>query len=143
MAARQVGRAGRGKVLRAVVLVLGGAVVIAGLWYLLTHYPFFGPPGVVVRNSTPHRLAIVEAVLEYPGGGTTTERFGDLGPGEERAFSPAANDFRVRLLFVLGGREYVHHDTVDLWRGETYLFDIQPNGSVVTGYEPRGEPDRH
>lgn len=58
-----------------------------------------------------------------------------------RRVGAAAEGFSIRLLFVLGGREYVHHDAVDLRRGETYVFDIQPNGTVLTGCHGDGGPD--
>jgi hypothetical protein len=142
MSGRRGRSAASGKVARAIVLTLGGLTVILGVWYLIEKHPLVRPTRVVVRNATPHALPIVEAVLDYAGGGTTTERIGDLGPGQEHRFGPAANDFRIRLFFVLNGREYVHHDTVDLWRGETYVFHIQPDGTVLSGHDQGDEPEK-
>ena len=36
------------------------------------------------------------------------------------------------------GQEYEHvEDYIDLWTGEGWVFDIQPDGTVASGYDYR------
>ena len=124
------GRVALGVIVAAVMILGVGAAV-----YMLRDRLFGEPTQVVIRNASGNTMSLAELVMKHPDGAVTSERFGDLPPGEQRAFDTLGLDFTARLTFVMGGREYVHEDTVDLWRGETFVFEIQPDGSVQAGHD--------
>jgi len=119
----------------AAVVVL----VLALVAYKMLPFVFFAlaKTQIVIRNGTDTTLADVEIVLDDSNGkGTTTRIIEQLKPGEERALR-AGTDTSVRISFVLAGTRHVHKESVDLFRGETYAFEIQPDGSVSSGHVTR------
>lgn len=129
----QGGRSGTPKGSTALGILVAVALLgaIAAIVWLIVSNPFQPDTLVVLRNKAPHRLTLVQAALTYAEGGTTIERSGDLEPDQEHAFGPSALEFSVRLTFVMDGRERFHSvPEVTLWEGDTYVLEIQPDGSV-------------
>jgi len=127
----QASRRPAGRLVLLAVLVL----LLAGAGYLAAVRHFFGRTQIVVRNRTAKTLSGVEVRLDYCDAGSRTERWEEFSPGEQRTIRPQRFDLRVRLDFVLAARRHVHEEGVDLWSGETYAFEIQPDGSVRSGYD--------
>ena len=122
-----------GTILVVAVVVLALALVA----YKMLPLVFFSlaKTQIVIRNGADTTLIDVEIVLDDVGNKTsTTKNLAQLRPGEERALR-AGQDTSVRITFVLDGARHVHKEFVDLWTGETYAFEIQPDGSVSSGYD--------
>ncbi len=134
----RTGRSGRraGSTALGVLMTVALLGAIAAIIWLIVVNPLKPDTLVVLRNKTPHKLTLVQAALTYEGGGITIERSGDLEPNQEYAFGPSALAFSVRLTFMMAGREQFHSvPQVELWKGDTYVLEIQPDGSVVPIHE--------
>ena len=126
------------RLLRPAVLALALIPALYLLYCLAVAIGFSlarGPTQVAVRNRTGEILEKVQIVLDNWDNAPTVESIGRLEPGEERITRPEKLDFSARLSFVLGGRELRHQKSVDLWNGETYAFEVQPDGTVRSGYD--------
>jgi hypothetical protein len=122
-----------GPMLAVAAVVVLALVVVA---YIMFPVVFFAlaKTQIVIRNGTDTTLADVEIVLDDINSKSSTTRIlGQLAPGEKRAIRVGTDTF-VRISFVLDGTKHVHKEYVDLWVGETYAFEIQPDGSVSSGY---------
>lgn len=90
---------------------------------------------VALRNRGTETIESVWMVLDYHGIEGTEQRWDELGAGEERAIRPKKKDLTVSLSYVLNGRKHTHEEGVDLWTGETFAFEVQPDGTVRSGYD--------
>ena len=112
------------------LLVLAAFVVFVCIW----------PPNhTEVRNLRGR--AVTEVVLQLRDHNISSswgviKRTATLEPGESLRVRHTHNDTTVVVEFVLGGRTFRHDEGyVDLWTGEGYRFDIQPDGTVKSGYD--------
>ena|GEM_PF-6822694 len=122
-----------GPTLAVAAVVVLALVVVA---YIMFPVVFFAlaKTQIVIRNGTDTMLADVKIVLYDAGSkSSTTKILEQLKPGEERAIR-VGTDTSVSISFVLDGTNHGHKEYVDLWTGETYAFEIQPDGSVRSGY---------
>jgi|GEM_PF-2120401 len=82
---------------------------------------------------------ITEAVLKLRDIQTdwsVTKRAATLKPGESLRIRHTHRDTKAVVTFVVAGRSYRHEDGyIDLWTGEGWRFDIQPDGEVVSGHD--------
>ena len=122
-----------GPTLAVAAVVVLALVVVA---YIMFPVVFFAlaKTQIVIRNGTDTMLADVKIVLYDAGSkSSTTKILEQLKPGEERAIR-VGTDTSVSISFVLDDTKHGHKEYVDLWTGETYAFEIQPDGSVRSGY---------
>ena len=132
--------------LRPVLRIAGAVLAIVLLLPFVLHFllpaAFFGlhPTRVAVRNQSAGTVSSLELTLKYVTGGSTTRRIDALAPGRELAVEPDKLDIWVTLSFALDGAIYTHEATVDLWTGETYAFEIQPDGSISSGHDHPAPP---
>jgi hypothetical protein len=128
-------RAARGRGFWGYIAAIVVIVVVAAAVYFLKDLLFGRPTQVVVRNNSSKTLSLVELVMRHPGGAVTTERFGDVAPDEEHIVYPLGPDFTARLTFIMADGEHVCEKGVDLWRGETFVFEIEPDAAVRAGHD--------
>jgi len=58
-----------------------------------------------------------------------------LEPDDDVVIRHGINDFGVDLVFRMSEKEYQHSEPyVDLWKGEGWVIDVQPDGSAKSGY---------
>jgi hypothetical protein len=96
----------------------------------------------LIRNSSGVQVRDVVLVLrEYDGEWSLQRRAATLNPGESITIRHGKNDLKAHLQYVIRGREHEHTEKyIDLWTGEGWVFDIQPDGTVVSGYDsPRND----
>jgi hypothetical protein len=96
---------------------------------------------LVIRNLGRTQAAGLHVELSYPGKPTTSFSRAVLLPGESWMVRHGYHDSRVALRFSSGGatRSFVA-PYVDLWTGEGWVLEIQPDGSVKQGYDYPGHP---
>lgn len=118
------------KVLIPVVLLFA---VVVGTFILLP--ALLWPNRVMIRNASGQQLENVRLVLSDLNGNTILTRdVAHLGPDSSIVCRHDYNDFGAELRFVLANGEYrFDKPLIDLWRGEGYVFEIQPDGSVEAG----------
>lgn len=84
---------------------------------------------------------ITDVVLELRDTQTAwsvTKRTATLKPGESLRVRHTHRDTKAVVTFVVAGRSFRHDEGyVDLWTGEGWRFDIQPDGAVTSGYAYR------
>ena len=67
-----------------------------------------------------------------------TKRIATLKPGESLRVRHWHHDTRAVVEFVIAGQKFRHEEaSIDLWSGEGWRFDIQPSGTVSSGYVHR------
>jgi hypothetical protein len=124
------------RVFRAILISLVvGILVVAGVVAFALF--FLTRNSIVVVNESGQPLHNVTVDYEIYG---QPEQFRVLEqkllqPGEEMAHSHRYNDLTVTLSFTLKGKEMHHTQFVDLWTGETYVFRVQPDGTVTSKHE--------
>jgi hypothetical protein len=91
----------------------------------------------VVLNSTGSEVTDVDLLLsEFGGKATVSKKAASLASGKRLAVRHGMNDLRVVLRFTTGGTPHEHtEEYVDLWTGQGWVLDIQPDGTVKSGYE--------
>jgi len=97
-----------------------------------------------VQNCCPSNLRDIELVLRdaTTGAEFVRRRIACLHPGQSALLRHRHNDLRAALRFNLAGHTYVYaQHYIDLWTGEGWIFAIQPDGRVLTGYESTGAHD--
>jgi hypothetical protein len=81
---------------------------------------------------------VTDVVLELRDHQTewaVTERVASLRPGGLVRIRHSHSDTSAVLQFGIGGQRFRHDDGyIDLWAGEGWRFDIQPDGTVKSGY---------
>jgi hypothetical protein len=125
---------------KAIVVCLGAAGLAAGLGAL-----WFGvarPPSsnrLIVRNAAGVELKSVQVDLRLSGGNTLGRTLASLPPGQSLVINHEANDSTVTLRFALRESPRTHVTPyIDLWRGEGWVLEIQPDGAVKEGYDYPG-----
>jgi hypothetical protein len=117
-------------------IALAFIVLVGGVGYrFVLPFVLFGPPKVVVRNDSAKTLSDLEVGLSYSGGPSKVKHLDRLKPRGACRMRAEAEVVQVRITFVLDGRTHVHEEQFDLWRGETYSFEIEADGSVRSGYD--------
>ena len=96
------------------------------------------PNSTEVRNSSGVPIDDVRLELSYTDyytGHRFIERGVSLQAGESTVLWHSMNDSFAELRFTLGETQHQHEAYLDLWTGQRWLFDIQPDGTVKEGYE--------
>jgi hypothetical protein len=98
---------------------------------------FLWPNCATIRNASGQEVRDIRLVLhDLRGNAALTKEVTQLGPGESALLRHNRNDLRAEMQFVLAGDERRFEVSyIDLWRGEGYVFEILPDGSVRTGYD--------
>jgi hypothetical protein len=115
------------------LLLLIAAAIGCGVWFLAASSRM----KVVVRNGGESEIRNVHLVLRDLDGVWMIEREAAiLAPGEEIVIGHRQTDLRAESTFTNAtGRECVHREGyIDLWTGEGWLIEIQPDGTVKSGY---------
>ncbi len=114
----------------ATVVILGAALYAIFGWR-------FGTQRLIVRNASGVEIADVRLdIVELDGAGARSRRAERLAPGEQVLLRHGMRDLSVDVTFVLNGAAYqVHEPYIDLWTGEGWVVEIQPDGSATTGYQ--------
>jgi hypothetical protein len=112
----------------AVLLVLA---TIGG--FLLTHFS----DHTDIRNLSGQTVTdVVLQLRDHQTDWAITKRVASLKPGESLRVRHSHNDTRAVVEFAIAGRSIRHEEGyIDLWTGEGWCFDIQPDGSVTSGYD--------
>ncbi len=100
---------------------------------------FLRPNRVTVRNLSGRTVANVTLELRsLDGDWKLTRHESSLPPGRSLRLRHSQNDTRGWLRFRIDDAEREHEETyIDLWTGEGWLLDIQPDGAVESGYDHR------
>jgi hypothetical protein len=126
---------------RAVRAILGlsAAAAVAGAITIFTIGSLW-PNKVVIRNNGSAHLQNVRIVLRHLDGRLVLcESAPTLAPGEAISFWHSANDLRPDLRFSLAGQVHSYQEPyIDLWRGERWMYTIDSNGGISSGYEGVG-----
>ena len=123
--------------LRTMLLVTALAVIVLGyLAYRAAH-----PNRIVVRNSSGVVIQEVHVELhDVNGDSRTVAHYATLEPDAAVVLRHSMNDLEGKLRFVLAGAAHEHNEAyIDLWTGEGWLFDIQTDGVVKSGYDRQGD----
>ena len=115
-------------------LVAISLLVVLGVG-LFWFYNSFIVTKIVLRNVSSQTVYDVEVSLRYSGQKRPATRMESLGPGQTITIVREERDVYVWLDFVLAGSKHHHEEGVDLWTGQTYVFDIQDDGSVNPHYD--------
>jgi hypothetical protein len=95
----------------------------------------------IVRNDCSSELQDVELVLrDYPRGTEfARKQIARFRAGESAVLRHGETDLSADLRFTLAGRDYSYTQSyIDLWMGEGWIFAVQPDGRVLTGYDYEG-----
>ncbi len=120
----------------AALAVLGAA---GGALWRLAH-----PNRVVVRNLGDRPVENLTLVLQaFSLEWGVTREVPRLEPGEAVTVRHACNDAKAALRFDIDGDTFIHKQHyMDLWRGETWSFDIASDGTVASHGEAASvQPD--
>ncbi|MBL9170848.1 MAG: hypothetical protein JNN07_24160 [Verrucomicrobiales bacterium] len=124
-----------------VLIAFTTLLVLAAFGVFLFVWP---PDHTEVRNQSGQTVTDVVLQLRDHNSNSSwgvTRRAATLEPGESLRVRHSHNDSTAVVEFGLGGRRFRHDNGyVDLWAGEGYRFDIQPDGSVKAGYDHRDRP---
>ncbi len=95
------------------------------------------PNRIIVRNSSAYPLSDVLLTVENLDSTWSRSRTATrLLPGESLVVRHGHNDTRATLKFEASGSTHEFTEPyIDLWRGETWVFDIRPDSSVNSRYE--------
>jgi hypothetical protein len=113
--------------------VLGGGVVTLGM--RLGH-----PNRLMIRNSSGASVVNVRLVLSRTNGDVYFIReIPLLEPGELISYRHGLNDSSAEIRFDIAGSSHSYREKViDLWTGEGWVFDVQPDGHVRSWYDYPG-----
>ena len=120
---------------RAMLVVT--VLIIVGAGALVAYKALALPNRVIVRNSSGRTLDSVHLTLRSTDGIQTQERdIPSLEPDREVVVRHGMNDSSLDVVFRRSGKEYKYSEPyIDLWRGEGWVIDVQPDGTVKSGYE--------
>lgn len=120
-----------------ILVALAALAAVVGVMAMLLRWP----NRAIVRNDCHHELQDVELVLRDHTDGceVARKRIARLRSGKSAVLRHGRNDFSADLRFTLSGRAYSYTQPyIDLWTGEGWIFAIQSDGQVLTGYESSG-----
>jgi hypothetical protein len=116
--------------------VLTLLVVLAALWGVVSSRfsNYTDIRNVCGKTVTDVVLQLQDHQTEW----TVSKRVARLEPGESLRVYHSHNDTRAIVEFAIAGRRFRHQERyIDLWTGEGWCFDIQPDGTVSSGYVHR------
>ncbi len=95
------------------------------------------PNRAIVRNSSGVAVSSVVLILrDLDGGWSLQKTIPSLQPGENITVRHGKNDTSAELRYGIRGTSREHREAyIDLWRGEGWVFDVQSNGTVKSGYD--------
>jgi hypothetical protein len=99
-----------------------------------------GPNRFVVRNASGINVDSIHLSIRFTDGRVGLENaIPDLAAGSSVTFPHDFNDSMVHITFQFkGAKQRFVSDYIDLWRGEGWVFEIQPDGSVKQCYDYPG-----
>lgn len=116
-------------------------VVVAGLLLVLACGLFFlgRSERTELRNLSGQTITnVVLELRDFDGDWSVTKRKTSLKPGASLRVRHSHTDTKAEVTFAIAGRAFRHKEEyIDLWTGEGWRFDIQPDGKVVAGYDYR------
>lgn len=91
----------------------------------------------VLRNASGTTLGEIHVVARHLDGRVAIDRtLVSLAAGSSTTIRHALNDSRVTLDFqMLGALRHLDLGYIDLWKGEGWVMEVQPDGSVQQGYD--------
>ena len=117
-------------------------ILVAGGSGLAFWYGLITSNRTIVRNSSGAQVRDLVLVLrELDGKRRLEKKLEILEPGASFTVRHGKNDTRAGLRYVIGGTLREHKENyIDLWTGEGWVFDIQADGTVRSGYDyPRSD----
>jgi hypothetical protein len=95
------------------------------------------PDHTDVRNLSGQTVTnVVFELRDYQTDWFVTRHIASLRPGGSIRIRHWHNDTKAVLQFGIAGRRFRHEEGyMDLWTGEGWRFDIQPDGTVESGYD--------
>src|SRR4029453_16517487 len=91
---------------------------------------------IVIRNYSGVEVRNIRVVLAYPGSEPFARSLASLRSGQAHVIHHHFNDSRASLEFEWGTQsKSLEVPYIDLWTGEGWVFEIQPDGSVKQGYD--------
>lgn len=120
----------RRRVAVAIFLTIAAACGAAAWWARFSNR-------FVLRNASGASLGEVRVVARHLDGRVAIDRtVASLAVGSSATIRHALNDSRVTLDFLmLGTVRHLDLGYIDLWKGEGWVMEIQPDGSVQQGYD--------
>jgi hypothetical protein len=125
-------------------VILAALIAVTLLAGAVVHVLLHSFNRATIQNNCSSDLHDIELVLRdaTTGAEFVRRRIGCLHPGQSALLRHRHNDLRAALRFNLAGHTYVYaQHYIDLWTGEGWIFAIQPDGRVLTGYESTGAHD--
>jgi hypothetical protein len=91
----------------------------------------------IVRNSTGAEMTDINLILQRHGGTDSLSKSAvSLPDGESLVVEHSMLDLSVQLSYRIAGASYEHCEAyVDLWAGEGWLLDVQPDGTVRSRHD--------
>jgi hypothetical protein len=123
------------------VIIVTSSILVAVVAFLCVYELYFANR-LVVRNSSGVDVKDVTlSVQDLDGKWHASKSATLLKPGASLVIRHSKNDTRAELAYTINGTSRVYKQNyIDLWTGEEWLFDIQPDGSVQSGYDyPRND----
>lgn len=120
--------------MKKVIIVTSSIVVIAVA--VLCVYELYLVNRLIVRNSSGVDVKDVTLSVEDLGGKWHASKSATLlKPGASLIIRHSKNDTTAKLAYTINGTSRVYEQKyIDLWTGEGWLFDIQPDGSIRGTY---------
>jgi hypothetical protein len=91
---------------------------------------------IVIRNYSDVEVRNIRIILAYTGSAPLTRSVASLPSGQAHVVHHHFHDSRASLEFEWGTQsKSLEVPYIDLWTGEGWVFEIQPDGSVKQGYD--------
>jgi hypothetical protein len=90
-----------------------------------------------IRNLSGQTVTdVVLEIRDHQTAWPLTKRAPSLRPGESLRVRHTHRDTKAIVTFAVAGRSFRHDGAyIDLWTGEGWRFDIQSDGTVMSGYD--------
>jgi len=114
------------------------AIALVGTYAILWKRPL---NSILVRNMSGSVLEDVTVRLSWNDELILEERIPSIAPGESHRIPHRFNDSRGELTFVVQGeRHSFASEYIDLWTGETWVFEVRPGHTVADGHSAIFDP---
>ena len=90
---------------------------------------------IILKNSSNDKIFDIRLNLQSLNGKWSENLSIDvLDHGDKFVFRHNQNDLRVKFNYVIKDKIYFEEKYIDLWSGEGYMFEIQTDGSIISGH---------
>jgi len=119
------------------VTLVAGVLIVVAVLALVADKTIVRPNRLIVRNSSGKALDDVHLNIRSKNGHQAIQRdVLSLEPGCNVVVRHGMNDSSLDMVFSKSGKEYKHSEPyIDLWTGEGWVIEVQPDGTVTSGYE--------